>query len=407
LQDGTAVAPILGMTGQSQLKAAVNVPEMRILRNLTEIGEVEALWRNLDETTSASFVWFQSFEWCAKWLKAHADERTTPFVLMVVKNGEALAILPLMCTRNRLGLRKLSILGAPHTQYSNIVTQCGALQENLRKLFVKALKEIGGCDVASFALVPAHSALAQLLPDIGIKAASDNESSQIDLSSFANAKAYEAQLSSKASRNLRRSMKQLSELGHVSMDVLTPACDDFAEVARHSVTMKKAWLLATGRISAGLDHYEHCAFLASLTGNLSDYGKPLAFVLRSGRRILAVEIGFLQASHYYAYMGSFEWSLQKMSPGKLQMHKAICWLIDNGVQTYDLLGNPAEYKQHFQTSSTALLSGSCAYSIRGRFYAWSWLQHGRPALKKLFAQMPMNWRKSLHVMRKLEYNFIA
>lgn len=377
---------------------------VQCLTSLAGIEAMERQWRGLDGRSTADLVWFQSYEWCHRWLQHHTDDGTRPVVLMLLENGEATAILPLMRQSNRLGIRTLKILGEPHTQYANVLTVDGKLSDAQAKALSQALDSLQDVDLLSFSLVPEGSALAQLLPELATEAVVDNSTSHLDLRQYPSIEAYEGKLGKKSARNLRRSANQLSALGPLSLAVSRPGDAAFKEHVQRCVAMKKFWLQATGRISSGLDGGEHGGFLSSLHG--SDMG-PVAFVLKAGSRPLAIELGFLQRGHYYAYMGAFDWKLRHLSPGKLQMHMTLGWLIENGVHTLDLLGHPAEYKERFSSHNIALKSGVREYTLLGRSFGALWMRNARPQLKWLFSKLPGSFRVSMNVMRKLEYNFIA
>jgi CelD/BcsL family acetyltransferase involved in cellulose biosynthesis len=381
---------------------AVSHVETRVLRltTLAEMAGVEALWRDLDAKTKAPLVWFQSFEWCFNWMKFHTGFQ--PLVLMLVEQDQAVAVLPLMHKRNRVGVRALRPLGEPHTQYANVLTANGNLTETQNHLLREALFAEADIDQLLFTLVPEASALASLLPRDGRLETLDNRATHLDLQRFADVKDYEKSLGKKTARNMRSATTKLEAMGTLTFEVLCPEDESYAASVETCLRMKDMWLGATGRISQGLEQSGHADFLKAMAGQ-----SPMAFVLKLDGKPIAVELGYMQSGHYYAYMGAFDWSLRNLSPGKLQMHKSICWLITEGVRTLDLLAHPSAYKEHYASHGTALNGYAVNRTWRGYVYTAIWTRRAKPMLKQLFSALPGNWRSSVYVMRKLEYNFVA
>ena len=375
------------------------------LESLADMAKAESSWRQLECSTTAPFVWFQSFEWCYNWMLNHGGPDCMPLVFVLSDHEEAIAIFPLMRVKNRLGINKLRVLGDPHTQYANILTRGPVLDPASCAALRQALAVERGLDQTVFQMVPEGSALAQVLSSDRPQRELADTASQLDLSAFAGPDAYEASVGKKTSRNLRRALRQLEDIAPVRLTVMRPDDPGFPNLVERCLAMKKTWLEQTGRMSNGLSHSAHGTFLSALQG--ADGDGPLAFALMLGDKPIAIELGFLQRGHYYAYIGAFTWNLRNLSPGKLQMHLSIRWLIGAGVKTLDLLGNPADYKQHYANRHTALASYVIAPTLRGQIYTRIWTRFLRPAAKTLFHSLPVPCRVSVHVMRKLEYNFIA
>jgi CelD/BcsL family acetyltransferase involved in cellulose biosynthesis len=73
-------------------------------------------------------------------------------------------------------------------------------------------------------------------------------------------------------------------------------------------------------------------FLAGLTGDEASNEGAVAFVLEAAGQPVAIEVSMIRNGHLYAYIGGFDWELNKFSPGKLQMEATMCWCIENGIR---------------------------------------------------------------------------
>jgi CelD/BcsL family acetyltransferase involved in cellulose biosynthesis len=371
---------------------------LKVLTSLAQIEDAQHIWSDLDRRSKADLVWFQSFEWCFNWMKHH-DGNQSPFVLMLVENSKAVAVLPLMKSRNRLGLRMLCMLGEPHTQYGNILTENGKLSPSQVQMFETALAETSQFDALVCNYVPDGSPLAQVLQNARPLKRLDNQSMLIDLKPFESKASYDGSLSKNTVKNLRRRRKHLEGMGTLSFTILRPTDKGFANAVADCIAMKQQWLNATGRLGVGFSQSGHAEFIKSIKYSAKSPDGPLAFVLNLAGKPLAIEIGFQQRGHYYSYIGAFDWDQRQHAPGRLQMHETIGWLIQQGATTMDLLANPTDYKRDIASRSIELGSFAISHTMRSRLYVNVWTAWGKPTLKRAIAATPEAWRARLNQLR--------
>jgi CelD/BcsL family acetyltransferase involved in cellulose biosynthesis len=382
---------------------AVLADGLHILTTLAQMTDHQDLWRDLDLRSTADLVWFQSFDWCYNWIKTQSADHV-PHTLIIVENGAAAAVLPLMRGRSEMGVRMLRMMGEPHTQYGNILTANGTLSSKHRQMFESALAEDKVCDGLVCNYVPADSPLAQLMGSARRLMRLDNQSLVVELSKHRNASDYEASLSKNTTKNLRRRRKHLEGMGDLTFEVFRPGDAGYHIAINDGMAMKQQWLTATGRLGLGLKQSGHATFLSNIPRLKETGDGPLAFVLSVAGKSVAIELGFLQRGHYYSYLGAFDWELRQQAPGRLQMHETICWLIGQGVVSMDLLANPTDYKRDVASSSIRLSSYSRTRNLRGFVYAAFWSGWGKPQLKRALAAIPERWRAGLNQVKKLEFS---
>lgn len=307
-------------------------------------------------------------------------------------DDELVAVWPLMLVPSG-GVRVLQGLGEPHTQYCNLLYDAGRVGDPAAQLLIDAVQAGPECDVAVLQAVPECSPLARVLPRRFRTGGTSDESSVLDLACFASAEDYSDRLSPGQRRGRKRRRKHLSRLGPLSFRVLWPGDPQFGPLVRDCAAMKRRWLAETGRISAGfrLDGFDD--FLAGLAGDRATLTGACLSVLQAGDRVVAIEIGFIKDRHYYCYMGGFDWDIRSLSPGKVQMDETVRWLIENRIVSYDLLGNPADYKRSWSNRSVALHAYTVPFTWKGHVYAGAWLSLLRPAAKRLYEAAPMGLRR--------------
>ena len=157
--------------------------------------------------------------------------------------------------------------------------------------------------------------------------------------------------------------------------------------------MKRVWLAETGRMHAGLLASGTDSFFAGLPGSEKEREGAMLSVLSAGGKPIAIELGFLRGGHYYAYLGAFDWNLRHLSPGKVQMESTVCWLIEHGIEAYDLLTNAADYKESWSNRSENLGTFAQPFSWKGRIYAEAWMPTLRPIIKRMYYAVPGSIRR--------------
>ncbi len=379
------------------LQSSVHIVS-RILLDLSEIEAMQAEWRALEQDCADPLTYFQSYDWCRNWLVHHAEAlNARPVILTFWRDEVLLAIWPLMAVPDA-GVSRLETLGVPHAQYCGMLLRRGEKAESLRNVVRDAIRQ-SGCDVALMRAVPSGSALAKVLEDVPSVPGSENISSLLDLSIYDSAADYTERLGKLQKRNRNRRRNHLARLGELSFSVLWPDHPDYADLVRQCAQMKRRWISETGRFSKGFSIPGYDGFLAGLPGDEAAKSGACLSVLRAGERVVALEIGFIRQRHYYAYVGSFDWDLRHLSPGKVQMDMTVGWLIDNGIDTYDLMIDPADYKSSWSSSNLTVTSHAEALTWKGQVYAATWLLTVRPALKRIRRRMPHLLQTAFAVLR--------
>ncbi|MBJ3783532.1 GNAT family N-acetyltransferase [Devosia sediminis] len=371
----------------------------RVLGTLGEIDAIAHAWRALEADCADPLTYFQSFDWCRNWVAQFcADGSHIPYVVTVWQGDTLLALWPRMIVESA-GIRRLETLGVPHSQYCGILMRQDAGPFGEIAALLRRQVRQSGCDVILSRAVLAGSVLERVLGDKPRVEGADNAASMLDLSGFASADDYVARLGKLQKRNRNRRRNHLARLGALDFEVIWPEHRNFAALVTLCIAMKRQWLAETGRLGTGFAMRGLEDFLASLEGNPAALEGACLSVLRAGDRVVALELGFIRSGHYYAFVGGFDWDLQALSPGKVQMEFTVAWLIGQGVTGYDLLINPAEYKASWTNRSIAVSSRAEALNWRGRFYAGAWLPRIRPALKRLHADIPILVERVMAVLR--------
>ena len=375
-----------------------NKPDYRlqVLRTPGEMDEAASAWMALERRCSAEMAYFQTYDWCSNWIGHVATSMAgcEPYVICVWQENVLVAVVPLMLTRLPAGVRVLSALGDPHTQYAGMLLAPDACTASITAMLRFYLAAPADCDALYVELLPFSSPLAAMLNPADREVAYVNQTSSLDRPQFGTPGDFLEDADPKKRRKrLQRRQKIEKEFGELRLRTVWGGEPEFEAMVHRCIEMKKDWIAGTGRISTGFSIPGYAAFLSRLKGDADAREGAVAFVKQVGDRIIAIEVSMIRRGHIYAYVGGFDWSLRKLSPGKVQMEATVCWAINNGLKAYDLLGNVAGYKDSWTNINCDLHAYSRAYTMTGWLYSSAWRTHMRPALKQLYNALPSGIRQ--------------
>jgi CelD/BcsL family acetyltransferase involved in cellulose biosynthesis len=367
----------------------------------TTLAQVEAFaepWQELEAAASGHLDWFQTYDWCAKWMRHHGARRYRPHVLALWEARRLVALWPLMVERKRLGFRILKTLGDPHTQYSSLLTRDGWLAPQQADALRAAALSARVADAAVIRSVPDSSPLAAVISEKMKSSSLRSEASILDLSAYATPDDYAASLGKSQRRNRAKRRNAVLRSGDTRFLVLRPQDPDFQQLLHTCLAFKQDWLHQTGRVGAGLVRSGHGDFLGSLEKRPTGTDGPYLFALAVSGAPIAIESGFLRNGHFYSYIGGFDWAKRDLSPGKVLMEMIVGWLIGFGAKAYDLLANRSAYKESWSNRTVALDTYLADFTLIGGMYSGIWVPSARPALKKAYEALPVELRSRLRCL---------
>ena len=371
---------------------AIERGEISCINNLCDLEALKQEWSELEQKSLPDMAYFQSYDWCRTWWLNHHPQGEDAFPRLQVytlrRNGRLLMIWPLMVERGPFGFKVLTVLGGTLSQYGGVLADHDQISE--AEILECWSGMILHADVDAIAVdrVPQRSLLAQSLKQLGLATVVETTS----IINLADGGAHARLLNpSKASsrKNRKRRRKKLADGKSLELVAIPASAPEYAEISSKVFQWKATWLHETGRPSGGLGDKGTKNFISSLTEGVH------ALVLKHDGKAIAAEIGFQQGEHFYSYIGAFDWSLRRLSPGRVQIEEALSWLIAQDVKYYDLLGAPSSYKQDMSDLSIGMESFLYPKTVLGRLYVFGWRKMGRPFLKRAFYRSPINLRRRL------------
>lgn len=372
-----------------------------IVRSADGLAALESEWRALERRAADPLTYFQSFDWCSTWYRFNQDGADPCGVRIVTaRSGDRLVLVwPLMLTGSSWTVRRMLPLTMPHGQYGNMIVDPNLKADGrLPAIIEECLDRLVSAeqpDLVSFADVPAGGEDLPTAFDGAGQVETAGESAWMDLTLFDDFDDYNRQLTRSVRKGRKRKRNALDGLGHIAHVVKHGGEDGFAELVRAGVEMKRIWLQETGRPTRVVNRADFADFLAALPHDPKTGNGALASAITLDGRPIAVEIGFCWFGRFYSYLGSFDWDLRDYSPGKVQLEEAIRWCLEQGIEAYDLLGEPAAYKSGWSNMSTSLKTYRLEPTLRGKAFASVWSRSIRPAAKSMMQAAPLGLRTRL------------
>ncbi|CAJ0864734.1 hypothetical protein AMST5_01702 [freshwater sediment metagenome] len=322
---------------------------------------VEALgpeWSALESRTPEA-TGFQSFPWCFTWLRV-SRAGAAPRIVCVREEERLVFLLPLQIER-RFGVAIALWVGEPMTQYGDALALPGERRAHWRALAEAEMARWRDVDLVALTRLRADGVLAE--------GASEGEALAAP---YANLVGWKPRRRKSVERRARR----LEALGTLSLvEAETP--DRRETLARHGVTLKRAWLRSKGFYSAGLSHPDSGDFIAALARD----GFLRVNALTVGDEVAALDLGFQGGGAYRSLLGCFDLRFAGGSPGQALTGRLIARYASEGLTAYDMLLPADPYKLEWSTGEVRIGARFLPTNVKGRLTAFA-LSRLRPLAKR-------------------------
>jgi CelD/BcsL family acetyltransferase involved in cellulose biosynthesis len=384
-----AAQPAITATGHSLV-------EFSIVRDRAGFEALAADWNELFARCGEAHQLFQTYAWNWHWAKAYLDQKSENTIAIMTgrRNGRLVTLWPMTLER-RGGMRELSWMGEPVSQYGDILIDAapGQALEIMTIGWAHLCHQLKP-DLARLRKVRSDARIAPLLTVIGSLKTSELEAPYIDLTRWANFAAYEERFPKRAIRNRRRQMRRLEEAGAVEFKHL-PEGREASQLAAKGIELKRAWLIDRGHVSPALADARMGRFMEAVALGGGPSAATRVSALASGGKEAGIQIGFTckntRALHVIVYDRAFE----KMAAGVLHLEEAIRQGFAEGLTRIDLLAPKAEYKVDWADGCVGVTDHAIGMTVKGKAYARIYLGYLRARVKSTIERMPHKMRQML------------
>jgi len=285
-------------------------------------------------------------------------------ILFALDHARPVAALPL-CLDKRMGLKIVRVLGAPLSQYSDLLCEENYLADAI-PVIESELAAIGDVDVFVFSRVRDDARIAALLSALRAERSLESAAPYADLTKFNGFDQY-LRGNWKAHRDRRRLRRRATASGPLTFEVCSSP-SRAAELTRHAIDLKRRWLPGLHRWFGTLASDEWCGALVNAVNVPDASTQPVVTALHSGNRLAAIEVGFVHRQRYSAFLGALDPFFRDWSPTQLLMEDTVAWCFRNEIEVYDLLPPDDRYKAKWTTDKMPVADWTVPRSIKGKLY---------------------------------------
>lgn len=335
---------------------------------------------------SAAITPFQSPDWLSAWLRLLGPSASAEPLLITVRDSfrdEIAMLLPLVIRRVcGVALVEFADLSVSDYNVPLLGPAAPSTPEAAAAAFAAALAAMPDVDVVRLCNLPLTAggkvnplALLASTPSSTVRNVTTLPRSWDD---------YLESRPRKFRKALRQHHRTLDALGGVRVRMITSSGDDTAKLFSKLDQFQRARIAALGKRYV-LDQPAYARFYREVFSR----GQAMLSVMESGDSVVAVAYSLLHRQSCttvrLANAGA-EWS--RGSPGIVLASEIIRWLIDNGIEQFDLGAGGYDYKKQLGCEPQPLLVLEKALTLKGRMAlsAWSTYTGGRSLVQSLTAK---------------------
>lgn len=371
--------------------------KLSLVTDRAGFNALESEWNRLFERAGSSIHMFQSFNWnwhwCNHYLAATHGKGPTLAIVVGRRDGRVVMIWPLV-TERVMGLKQLSWMGAPVSQYGDVLVENVAdrqqLLEDAWAFIARELKP----DVVKLRKVREDASIATLLTAVGAVSTEHQIAPFLELSSAQDFASYEQRYSAQSRRNRKRLMRRLEEKGEVSFEELSGGTAAKA-LATTAIDMKQIWLKARGLVSPAFADSRFRDFFADVAEAGEHATDCRVSALRIDGAPVAIEIAVGCKGRRALHVIVHDLTFEKSGVGVLLLEQCIRDAFRGGYECYDLLAPGADYKSAWADGAVDVADRSVGLSVAGQLYSSVYLGFVRRHAKGLIARLPLVLRRMI------------
>lgn len=393
LSDIAARVPAVTVSAPARAPVSTAL-DFSLVSDRRDFDALEEDWNDLFARAGSSQQLFLGFNWLWHWANHYlAGSGQRLAILVARRNGRLAMVWPLVSERKH-GLRVLSWMGDPVSQYGDVlVEECNDRIELLRAGWARLRAETKA-DAVSLRKVRADAAIAPLLKELGGQVTETLQAPYLDLASAPDYAAYEERYSRSVRGERRRLTRRLAEKGDVAFDEQTGS-SQAREYVQAAIAMKRRWLADRGLVSKAYADDRFASFFCDVTGASARPAGCAISAIKSAGKPIAFAITLRCKERVALHILTFDIDFSKSGAGVLVLEDSIRNASNAGAGCYDMLAPGDSYKLAWADGTVTVEDWALPLTIAGRLYTRLYLDLVRNGGKKLLARIPDGARRKL------------
>ena len=364
-----------------------------VISTRADFDALEAEWNALFERAGSGQQVFQTFAWNWHWANHYLGSDDELAVIAVRRDGALIMVWPLVVQR-RLGVRCLSWMGDPVSQYGDILAEAVPdLMMVMRRAFDHALFMLSA-DVVELRKVRADATVAPLLAERGMRITGTEEAPFADLAAAKSIEVFDQRFNAKARKNRLRQRRRLEERGALQCETSTGGIGARDGIAA-CMTLKRAWLAGKGLVSRALADSRVEAFFADAASSATKPCGVSVSTLRSAGEIADINIAVTAKGTRALHMIAYGLKFEKAAPGALHLEEVFRTAFADGIDRVDFLCPRHPYKMDWCDGTVEVRDHVLAVTRRGQISVAIRIDLVRNGGKAILARLPSNLRQAV------------
>ena len=350
---------------------------------LTDPAAIDALgaeWSALSRASGRAQQVFQTFEWLAVWRSLYLGDRTRAIVVTGRNHGRLVFLFPLVI-ESRFGLRILSGMGEPLSQYCDAIVDDAVFGDAERDAALDHLIKLP-VDLVWLRRVRDDAALAASLQRRLGPGVARQIAPMVDLAGIEDVAAFHRRYSGKLRANRNRRRRRLQEHGSLTFDHFGPSAEA-AALVRTALRFKREWARRRGILAPFLCDPRFEGFFVEAAGSMNGISGLRVSALRRGSDTLGIEISVLCHGRLFGHVLAPNPDHLSLGVGGVLAEMTILNALERRYTAVDLMAPADPYKLEWATASMGVGEYVVPLSAGGRFYARVWVGFGRDVLKRI------------------------
>ncbi len=316
------------------------------INTLSEFNEIKQLWEELAEKSRHVTI-FQTWDWLWEWWKAYGSGREL-FILLVWDREKIIGIAPLFISSLYAGLpvKIIGLMGLGPSDYLDFIYSPGREEQFLTSLFDYLFGTKQNWHLIDFQQIPLSSPALEFLrkqplnKGIWIDTIVQDYCLKVNLP--ASWSDFKKNLSKKMRWNIEYSTRRINRTYNANMKDI-----DGRQSLEKSLNVfmslhQKRWFR---KYQPGLFIQPRFKkFHRAVSSTLYQDGQLVLYNLELNKKIAASLYGFKYKKIFYYYLGGFDPSLSRLSPGTVLVAHVIRELIKEEYEYFDFLRGAEAYK---------------------------------------------------------------
>lgn len=369
-------------------------PEIQIavVTTLEELRDLRRDWTELHQAAAPAGNPFQSHGWCLHWANKYlTDAKCQLFVVTARDNGRLTLVMPLVREQMN-GLSRLTWLGAPVTQYGDVLVHPRTPTETIDAAW-KLVTTQPGVDLIELYKVREDARINPWLQRSNALVTHEDFAPAADFGSFAQFADYAEQRFSKKRRAyLKRYRRRFEDSGTLRFEVFSEGPEARA-AAQEILDMKAAWLKEKGLISRAFQDERTAEFFLDTASDPGNTTGCRVMRLLIGDELIAGALNYVTKDGCVAHVITYKMDYEKWSPGHLLTLMTLEYCLENGMRSYDFMGPLARFKLDWADKTVPVNDYALPTSLKGHLWSRLYLGLIRDRLKQIYLRLPLGLRK--------------